>query len=795
MRTLIQDVRYALRLFAKHPGMTAVAVLSLGLATGPNAAIFSVVNTLFFQGLAVEKPGELVAIRAAKDGRGELVTHPDYVDLAEGLRAFSSVVVWQRRVVPIAVRGWEDLCAGNAVSPNYFQGLGVKPVLGRLFSPELDGQPSAEAPAVISNSLWQRRFGGSPDVLNQTVRTGNRNLVIVGVAPQSFRGMDFHLPADVWLPLSAMSRPGDLANRDSGHYEHALGRLRPGATVAQADAELDLAGKRLAEVYPATNKGRVFTGYAYAKDKMKVGMVLGGIALGLVSLVLLVACANVAGLLLAQAEARRREIAVRLSLGAGRWRLVRQLLTESVVLGLMGGGAGLLFGYWLLHLPIQPPMGISLDYGIRLDWRMFAYAILISAATALLFGLAPALRASKRDLVIEIKAGRGETARGRRFFSMRNVLVVGQIAVAQFLLAGTVLWVRSYLNTQWVHPGFDQERNVIFAHLAPTAAENANLPGPAAYRELMAKLRALPGVIEVSSTAAIPLSGSGSGMRRKALLPGDSEETEVRNNFIAPRYFAVMGTRLLRGRDFDARDAAVGKSVIVNETLAKRLAGNGDVLGRWFRVEGVDREVVGVVEDGKYKTLRDEPTPFMYLPSGGPSILAVATAGSPTAISEAVRRTVTQAVPQLRVLSFVTLKQNMRFATYLDAMAAALLGSLGLLGIFLAAVGLYGVVAAAVARRTHEIGIRIAIGAEPRKVVRMVLGDGLRLAVTGMVFGLAAAVLGAFAISKLLFGVEPADPFSYLCGAFVVVAIAVLASHVPARRASRVDPAVALRSE
>lgn len=794
MRTLIQDVRYALRLFAKHPGMTAVAVLSLGLATGPNAAIFSVVNTLFFQGMAVEKPGELVDIAVRKDGRGELLTHPDYVDLAEGSRAFSSVVVWERHISPISVRGWEELCPSNTVSVNYFQGLGVRPAIGRLFTPELDSKPSGDVPAVISYSLWQRRFGGSPDVLNQKVQMLNRNLLIVGVAPQRFRGMSFHMPVDVWLPLTALSRPADLANRDRGTY-NALGRLRPGATIVQARAELDVAGKRLAELYPATNKGRAFTGFAYAKHLLTVGLVLGGIALGLVSLVLLVACANVAGLLLAQAEARRREIAVRLSLGAGRWRLVRQLLTESVVLGLMGGGAGLLFGYWLLHLPIQPPMGFSLDYGIRLDWRMFAYAILISAATALLFGLAPALRASKRDLVTELKADRGETARGRRFFSMRNILVVGQIAVSQFLLAGTVLWVRSYMNVQSVRPGFDQERNVIFAHLATTAAANAKMPGPAAYQELIERLRGLPGVVEVSSAAAIPLSGSGDGIRQKVLVPGDAKETPVRNNFVAPRYFAVMGTRLLRGRDFDARDAAVGKSIIVNESLAKRLAPSSDVVGRWFRVEGVEREVIGVVEDGKYSTLREAPVPFMYLPTGSPSILAVATAGSSTAVSEALRRTVTQAVPQLRVLSFVTLKQNMRFATYLDAMAAALLGTLGLLGIFLAAAGLYGVVAAAVERRTREIGIRVAIGAEPRKVVRMVLGDGLRLAVVGVGIGLAAAVAGAIAISSMLFGVKPADPLSYLCGAFVVVAIAVLASHVPARRASRVDPAVALRSE
>ncbi len=794
MFTLLQDVRFALRLFVKNPVMAAVAVLSLGLATGPNAAVFSVVNTLFLRGVPAEDPEELVGIWAGRNNRPESVSYPDYSDLAEGSQAFSSVLAWERRAAHLSVRGWEEMCPANAVSGNYFQGLGIRPAFGRLLSSELDSEPGPEVPVVISHSLWQRRFGGDEDVLGQKVQMADRTLVIVGVAPPRFRGLDFQMPVDVWVPLTTTTRAGDLVNREAGRFEIVLGRLRPGATLEQARVELAAFGRRLAAVYPGTNKDRVFSAYGYAAERMKAGLFLSSFVVGLVSLVLLVACANVAGLLLAAAEARRKEIAVRLSLGAGRSRVVRQLLTESVVLGLLGAGAGLLFGYALTRLPLQPPLGIRLDYGVAVDWRVFVYAVVLSASTALLFGLAPALRASRRDLVSELKMQAGGAGRGRSL-SLRNALVVGQIAVSQFLLAATVLCVRSYLNVQTIHPGFDPQRNVIFAQLAPTTAATGKPAGPGAYQEVTDRLRGLPGVLQVSGAAAIPLSGSGDGIRQKVLLPGDTEQTPVRNNFVAPSYFTVMGTRLLRGRDFDARDVATGKTVIVNQTLANRLADRGEAVGRWVRVEATEREVIGVVEDGKYSSLRENQIPFLFLPSPTPRFVALSTAGDPVVVSEDVRRTIAQAAPQLRVVHFVTLRQNMRFATYVDRTAAALLAVLGLLGAFLAAVGLYGVVSQSVGRRTREIGIRLSLGAAPGRVLAMVLAEGFRLAAAGVALGLAVSVAGAVAASSLLVGVRPADPLSYASSAVVVVAIAMLACHVPGRRASRVDPAAALRSE
>ena len=341
--------------------MTAVAIVSLGFATGPNAALFSVVNTLFVRSIPAVGSEELVGITATRDSRSERLSYPDYRDLAEGSRAFSAVFAWERRATHLSVRGWDELFPANAVTSNYFQGLGVKPALGRLLTPELEDQAGTETPVVISHSLWQRRFGGGEDVLNQAVQMDERPLVIVGVAPPRFRGLDSQWPVDVWLPLKAMTHPRVLVTREDGPFPMALGRLRPGAMLEEARVELDVLGKRLAEAYPATNRHRVFTAYSYASDRMKAGLLVGGIVLALVSLVLLVACANVAGLLLAAAEVRRKEIAVRLSLGAGRSRLVRQLLTESVLLGLGGGAVGLLLGYWLMRLPLQPPVGMFLD--------------------------------------------------------------------------------------------------------------------------------------------------------------------------------------------------------------------------------------------------------------------------------------------------------------------------------------------------------------------------------------------------------------------------------------------------
>jgi putative ABC transport system permease protein len=522
MGAVLQDLRYAVRIFARRRTLTVVAILSLAVATGPNAALFGLINGLFFQHLPVDHPEQLVGLRAMKDARGEAITFPDWIDIRQQATSLAGVIAWERVGFALSIEAGQEVLTGNYVSADYFTVLGVQPAIGRLFSPELDGQPGSDAPLVISHSYWQRRFAGAPDVVGMTVRMAGRPLAIVGVAPRGFRGMDVHFPIDGWIPYSAIAAiwgPGTrtFVDRERGQLSSVLGRLKPDATIAQAEADLGRIGARLAQAYPATNQGRQFRVYSYIDDRNEKGLVAGSIAIGLVSLVLLVACANVAGLLLSLAEARRGEVGVRLSLGASRWRLVRQLLTESVLLWLAGAMAGLLLAAWLMKLPIAPPIGgLTLDYDIHFDWTVFLYAVCLACLTAVLFGLAPALQATKADLVTSVKAGRA--GQSPRRHGMRSVLVIGQIAVSQFLLAGTLLGVRSYVNIHEFRPGFDSDKNVLVATLVAGAAGGGPVT-PARQDLLVERLRQLPGVVQVSAAGSIPLSGSGGGAMQRVAWP------------------------------------------------------------------------------------------------------------------------------------------------------------------------------------------------------------------------------------------------------------------------------------
>ena len=796
MGTVVQHLRYAVRVFAHRRALTAVAVLSIAVATGPNAALFGLINGLFFQRLPVEHPEQLIAIKASKNARGEALTYPDWLDLRQGASSLAGVVAWERAALPLSIEGRQELLTGNYVSADYFTTLGVTAAMGRLFSPERDEHVQPESPLVISYSYGQRRFTRAPGVVGTTALMAGRTLLIVGVAPRGFRGMDFHFPVDGWVPFSAAEGSGRLdaralADRDRGRLETVIGRLRPGATIEQARADVGRIGGELAEAYPATNRGRAFRVYSFSHDRTTKGLLVGAIVNGLVSLVLLVACANVAGLLLSLAEARRGEVAVRLSLGAGRWRLVRQFLTEGALLYVAGALLGLVLAAWLMRLPIAPPVGsVTLDYDLHFDTTVFLYTILMVLITAALFGLAPALQATKADLVTSLKS-----VRDRPSTRTRSVLVVSQLVVSQFLLAGAVLGVRSYMNIQEFRPGFDSHKKVVVATLAPSAA--ADKPVAPARRELLTdRLRQLPGVVEVSAAGSIPLSGSGGGATRNTAWPGQVEGVPMRSNAVGPRFFAVMGIRLLHGREFDARDTGrASNTAIVNEYLARRVAPDDSAIGQWIRVDGVPRQIIGIAEDGAYVTLRDAPEPYLYLPSLTPGLVLIETSADPAGLMEAVRRTVPQVIPELYAADVSTLGEVMHFARYADELSVILVGALGALAMFLTAVGIYGMVSQSVTSRTHEFGIRMALGAERRHILSMVLGQGLRLTMIGVPLGLAAAIVGGVANSDLLFAVSPGDPRSYVAGAGVVAAVVALACLGPARRASSVGPATALRHE
>ena len=799
MGTMVQDIRYALRVFARRRILTAVAVLSIAVATGPNSALFGLINGLFFQRLPVERPEQLVGIVGSKNARREALTYPDWLDIRRDATSLAGVAAWERVALPLSIEGQQELLTGNYVSADYFTTLGVAPAIGRLFSSDRDEQPQTESPLVISWSYWQRRFAGAPDVVGTTALMAGRTLIIVGVAPRGFRGVDFHFPVDGWVSFAGAGSGGYqdarvLADRDHGRLETVIGRLRSGATIEQASADIARIGDELAGAYPATNRGRTFRAYSFSQDRTKRGLLAAAIVNGLVSLVLIVACANVAGLLLSLAEARRGEVAVRLSLGAGRWRLVRQFLTEAALLYLAGALLGVVLAAWLMRLPIAPPIGgVTFDYDLHFDTTVFLYTILIVFLTAVVFGLVPALKATKADLVTDLKSARSRSRAHQPW--MRNALVISQIVVSQFLLAGAVLGVRSYLNIQEFRPGFDADKKVLVATLAQSA-ETRERVAPARRELLTDRLRRLPGVVEVSVAGSIPLSGSGGGAMKDTAWPGQVEAVHVRSNAVGPRFFGVMGIRLLRGREFDARDTGpASNTVIVNENLARSVAPGDSALERWIRVEGVPRQIIGIAENGAYNSLRDTPEPYLYLPSLTPGLVLIETSADPAAVVEAVRRTVTQVTPELYVAGMSSLAETMHFARYADEVGVVLVGTLGALAMFLTSVGVYGMVSQSVTSRTHEFGVRMALGADRRRILRLVLGQGLRLAMIGAPLGLAAAVLGGVVISHQLFAVSPADPRSYIAGAGVVVAVVALACWGPARRASSVGPATALRQE
>lgn len=801
----VHDLRYALRVFGRNPGLTAVAVLSLALGIGPNAALFSILNGLLLRPLACKDADQLVRLSVRTDKGPQILSYPDYLDLRHQVTSLSGLVAWEKKGVLLTVEGRREAVPMNLVSENYFAVLGVNAALGRL---DVAGQGGEEPRVVISHNLWRRAFNADPEMAGRSILLNGRSCTVAGVAARGFRGLDWHLPIDVWMPVSALAvlAPGERA--DFGRRDRlrllTMGRLRAGAAKEQAEAELTRIAGRLAEAYPETAKGRTIRLTIETKDRP--GIALSAIVLSLVGLVLLIACANVAGLLLAHAETRRRETAIRLALGVRRSRLIRQLLTESAVLSVAGAALGLLLAFRLVDLAPawKPALPLSLSYEVRIDGRVLLYTLVLSLATAVVFGLAPALRASRPDLITELKAGNGRPGGSRRVAG-RTVLVIAQIAVAQLLMTEAGLLLRSYFNTQAIHPGFDASKNILLVTVGP--GTERDLPRtPIPYDLLLERLRALPGVKNTSVAANLPLSGSGEGTLQVAIpgavLPSGGETEGVRFNAVGLSYFATVGTRILWGRDFNSGDGPQGfRAVLINQTMARRFwpaaRGAPEVLGATLRIEGAAHQVVGVVEDGKYGSLREAPQPFLFLPLRprfhGDATLLVETAGDPRTLAESVRRVA--AAPELTVVATMTLRQHLRLSRLLEETAAGLLGSLGLLGIFLAGVGLYGLVSYAVNRRLHEFGVRMALGARPPNVLRLVLGQGLRLASAGVGLGLVAAFIAGRVTSRLLFGVSAADPAAFTLSALAVMAIALLATQAPARRAIKVDPAVALRYE
>jgi predicted permease len=838
METFLRDIRYGARSLRKSPGFTAVAVLTLALGIGANTAIFSFVNAVLLRPLPVAEPERLVYVfGGSRTSPYNVSSYPDYLDYRDGNHVFSDLAAYSSIDLSLSDDNQPDMISGLIVTGNYFDALGVRAQAGRTFLPEENTTPGGHPVAVISHALWQGRFAGDPHIAGRQMLLNGQPFTIVGVAPPGFDGAEAGETNDIYVPMAmqAVVRPPragysgemnpDLLSKRGPRWLAMVGRLKPGVGIAQAQAELSTLAAQLAAGYPDTNKGQTATVSPVSKgDPEQRGTLLSvaGLLLGVVGLVLLIACANVANLLLARAATRRKEISIRLALGASRGRLIRQLLTESVLIALLGGACGLLLAFWLVGVmrTYAPPANFfPVAFDLSLDGSVLGFTLLLSVLTGLVFGVAPALQASKPDLVAALK---DETAlvpgaTGRRF-TLRNLLVVAQVSLSLVLLVGAGLFLRSLQKAQSIDPGFDTER-VLTMPLNINLLRYTKAQGQEFYRQVLERVSALPGVQSATLTRTPPLSGAsrqstvtvaGQEAPDRASTSestggggeGVADQTTLTSP-IALNYFRTLGIPLLRGRDFDAQDREDAPGVaIVNETFARRYFPGQDPIGQRVSLGGSKGpwlEVVGLARDSKYITLGEAPAPFLYQPlaqhheSG--MVLLVRTSVAPSSLVPSVRVAVRSIERNLPLMNARTMTELLGNSLFPARMGAILLGAFGLLALLLASVGLYGVMTYSVSRRTREIGIRMALGARGGDVLRLVLVESMTLVAVGMLLGLAAAFAATRLLSGFLYGVSPTDPAAFLGIVLLLALVALAASLIPARRAARVDPMVAFRYE
>jgi predicted permease len=822
MSSVLQDVIYGARLLTRSPAFTAVAALSLALGIGANTTIFTLINAVLLNPLPVEDPSQLVSVwtvdeRNTSSAFGSLQTSPlNYKDYRDKNEVFSGLAAHQGLPLNISGgTGQPEQVFGEIVTGNFFDVLGARPLIGRGFRPEEDKAPGAALVTVLGWGVWQTRYGGDPSILGRTITLNGQAFTVVGVMPKGFKGTNAIGAPAMWVPYMTYPQTTSGFFRESIDSRRALvfnmtGRLKPAITVQQAEANLKTIGRQLAQEYPNDNQGRSVTVIPLAQATINPGIrnnfvMAGGLLMTIVGLVLLIACANVANLLLARAAARQREIAVRLSLGAGRARLIMQLLTEGTLLAVLGGIAGLVLAYWAQGLlwSFRPPFLQADAIDLHPDFRVLLFTIGISLATGMLFGLAPAIQASRPDLVVELKDRTSAPTGSNRFFSLRNVLVSAQVALSLVALIGAGLFLRSMQNAQRTNPGFDA------AHLASISFDL----GAQGYTEergrqfqqtVLERAAGVAGVQAATLASTVPLFNG--GFARTVFLEGqDSSDRRagrlVQISVVGPRYFETLGIPLLRGRPLSETDQPNTPAVvIVNETMAKRFWPDQDPIGKRFKFFGQNyfTEVVGTAKDSKYNFVGEDPTPFIYqtLPQAyQPQLSLFVKAPRPDAILGTVRGEVQQLNRNLPLTGIFTLTEIFDQALWAPKMGASLLAIFAGLSLLLAVIGIYGVMAYSVSQRTRELGIRMALGASRHDVVRLVLWQGLRLTLAGVVVGLAAAFAVTRLITSLLFDVSATDVVTFAAVPIALASVALGASYLPALRATRIDPMVALRYE
>ena len=866
VENLLQDIRYALRTFLRNPGFAFIAILTLALGIGANTAIFTILDSVLLRMLPVANPRQLVVLTdpdqhgmstGSEAGERHLLAYSEFEYLRDHNEVFAGIFAADSSLMELPVTiataseptnpgdttnplapAMRDSAHVHLVSGDYFHTLGVQPVLGRAFGTEVDRVRDASPVAVISHGFWSRRFNLDPQVVGRKITINKTSFVIIGVAPAEFFGESVGDSPEIWLPatMQAAVYPGsDLLtafpdnNIDQRMWLQVIARLKPGVTLAQANAGINVVFQRYVATSAAAAKLSPAEMKEYSDQQINLqpgargtSTVHGAFAeplkllMGLVALVLLIACANLANLLLARGAARQREFAVRLSIGASRSRLIRQLLTESFLLAFCGAAAGLFVAQWADALLLRMVSGTgpnTIQLALRPDARILAFTFGIAALTAILFGLVPALRATHIDLSPVLKSGvSGSTTEAfHRRFPMAKILVVAQVAVSLVLLVAAGLFVHSLQRLSQVRLGFNTTRLILF-RISPLPAGYKDAAIPLLYQNLLDKFKVIPGV----SGASLSVDGlfsnteSGDPIAVEGYTPTAGEAMNSRMDHVGPDYFSVVGMPLLYGRGILAQDSAPagGKAprvAVINQTFAKHFFSNTNPIGKRVRDtypgSTADAQVVGVVADAKYRSLREETPPRLYAPIFNPlwqsnmAYFEIRIAGDTAGVSSALRAVVHDTNPAIPEIEIHTMPDLVQQSMHTDYFVARLASAFGLLAIVLAGVGLYGIMAFTVARRTRDIGIRMTLGASPSTILRQVLRETFILMLIGIAVGVPIALVGTRLIRSMLFGLGEADPIALIAACVILASIAAAASYIPARRASRVDPMVALRYE
>jgi predicted permease len=860
VENFMQDVRFAFRTFLKNPGFTLLAVLTLAMGIGANTAIFTVLDSVLLRSLPVPQPQQLVVLtnpdahgmsNGSESGDRSLLAYSEYEYLRDHNEVFSGIFAADSTLAQLSVTipnvssgssasdspAAQDSARIRMVSGDYFPTLGIRPIIGHAFGPEVDRTRNSSPVAVISHAFWRQRFGADPQVLGRKIQVHQTSFEIIGVAPAGFFGETVGEEPDVWVPMTMQEAiyPGDdllsafpAGTIDQRMWLQVMARLKPGITLAQANANVNV-------VFPGYVSASALR-YRLSGDDLKaysdqrIDVQRGGrgastmhntfgeplkLLMALVALVLLIACANLANLLLARGAARQREFAVRLSIGAGRGRLIRQLLTESFLLAMLGAALGVVLAQWadnVLLRMVSPTGSVgqeAIQLSLRPDARVLAFTFAVAILTALLFGLIPALRATRLDLSPMLKAGAsGATVEGHsRRFPVGKILVVTQVSISLVLLVAAGLFVRSLQRLSEVKLGYKTERLLLF-RVRPIPAGYKDSAIPRVLQELLDKFKAVPGVsaASLSSNGLFAHSESGDPISVEGYIPKPGELPHSRMDQVGPDYFSVVGMPILSGRGITAQDSGNGPRVaVINQAFAKQFFPNTNPIGKrvtdTYPGNPASAEIVGVVADAKYNSLREETPTRLYNPIFNPfwpehsAYFEIRTSADPATVSSALRAVVhdtNSAIPEIEIHTMSGLVDD---SLQTDHFVAQLSTAFGLLAIILASVGLYGIMAFTVARRTRDIGIRMALGAGRSKIVRQVLSETLVLMLIGIAVGVPVALAGTRLIKSMLFGLGAVDPVAIIAACSILAVIAGLAGYIPARRASRVDPMVALRYE